>query len=122
MDMALADPEPGVRELVVRVEVGVAECVHGGIAEVFEGRVAGVCDQAADTGEGEGKLLFDFEEGHCWKSGWRLEWFEGELFFHVMDRIYGGFMCVDERWVSRGAACYLNSGPLMQEPAFFCIP
>ena len=43
---------------------------------MFERRVAGSSNQTADTGEGEGKFLFDFEEGHCGEVGWRSQMFE----------------------------------------------
>ena len=39
------------------------------VAEGFERRQAAFAGQDGHVGEGEGELLFDFEEGHGWRDG-----------------------------------------------------
>ena len=70
--VALAEPESGVGELVVRVVVCVMESLRVEVAEGFERRLAAFADQGGDVGEGEGELLFDFEERHGWWDGTEL--------------------------------------------------
>lgn len=73
MEMAFAEPEPGVGELEVRVVVCITESLCVDVAEGFERREAAFAEQGGDVGEGEREFLFDFEEGHgLW--GWRWKW------------------------------------------------
>lgn len=67
VEMALAEPEPGIGELVMRVVIYVAERLRVEVRKGLERGNAAFAGQEGDVGESEGEFLFDLEEGH---GGW----------------------------------------------------